>query len=195
MHLTECWYSHSFCSPSFRLPLKTNASSRRPCCQITTMPMCPPFTRDSMSLSPNTAEWSEATRPPPLWRSPTSSLEYEQTLAIILHLHWSPWEIWKQTHKHTLNCKNITKIVLMLFFFYMYIWIGQLFIRISEYAIRRCLLLLFKYMIDYGCGGSPSLPLCNQVLAKNQTDSRMDDGSPPQLFIVKLCFLLPQRAA
>ncbi len=81
-------------------------------------------------------------------------------------------------------------------FFYMYIWIGQLFIRISEYAIRRCLLLLFIYIyiIDYGCGGSPSLPLCNQVLAKYRTDSRMDDGSPPRLFTVKLCFLLPQRA-
>ncbi len=29
----------------------------------------------------------------------------------------------------------------------MYIWIGQLFIRISEYAIRRCLLLLFIYIL------------------------------------------------
>ncbi len=53
---------------------------------------------------------------------------------------------------------------------------------------------LYIYIIDYGCGGSPSLPLCNQVLAKNRTDSRMDDGSPPRLFTVKLCFLLPQRA-
>lgn len=32
-------------------------------------------------------------------------------------------------------------------FFYMYIWIGQLFIRISEYAIHRCLLLLFIYIL------------------------------------------------
>ncbi len=29
----------------------------------------------------------------------------------------------------------------------MYIWIGQLFIRISEYAIHRCLLLLFIYIL------------------------------------------------
>ncbi len=115
--LTECCHSHSFSSPSSRLPLKTNASSTRPCCQITTMPTSPPFTRDSMSLSANTAEGSEATRPPRPWRPPTSSREYEQTLAIILHLHWSPREIWRLTHKHTRNRKNITKIVLLLFLY------------------------------------------------------------------------------
>lgn len=71
-----CFWS-VFLSFLFSPPLNTSASSRRACCQITIMPTSLPFTRDSISLSANMAEWREATRPAPPWRSLTSSLEYE----------------------------------------------------------------------------------------------------------------------
>lgn len=159
VRVSDMILSPFFCSP----PLNTSARSRRLCCQITITPTSLPFTRDSISLSANMAEWREATRPAPPWQSLTSSLEYERDWpkrSRFAHVLCSPtWETRNDEYVPAKKryCTNITPIIFIVTL-YMYIWIAKVFWFLCVcYFLLLLRLVYFFFFIACGYGGIASL--------------------------------------